>query len=271
MKKITLPTLLLVAFCFFLSAAKAQNGYTYTLVDNGSYNFTISAVPSTSTSNFGTSVQSYGFAILVPDGITVSITSSLGNGASTTFFNGTDIGQPTVDGYLITETLGSPMTLPAPSSGIMSPIVTIQINGSPVSGTFSILANDSVLANTITPLKSFMQADMIDDAMAAFTNVINSNTSGLSGVTTFDFNTLSTPGKELTGVSIYPNPAKNIVNIKGLDTSLTALEIYNSIGQLIATKNNDLNTFNVSKLKSGVYFVKIYAGDTQKTFKLIKQ
>ncbi|MGH1386986.1 T9SS type A sorting domain-containing protein [Kordia sp.] len=271
MKKITLPTLLVLAFCFFFSSVKAQDGYTYTLVDNGSYNFTIAAVPNASASNFASSVQSYGFTIILPDGVTASITTSLGSGASATFFDGNNVGQPTLDGYLITETLGSPVTLTAPSAGTNSSIVTIQINGSPTSGTLSILANDSALANTVTPLKSFMQADMIDDAMASFANVVDPNASGLSGTTTFDFDTLSTPSEELTSISMHPNPAKDIVYLNGLDASVSALEIYNSTGQLVVTKKNNLNTFNVSQLRSGIYFVKVYADNSQKTFKLIKE
>ena len=271
MNKITLPIVLILVLCFFSGQVKAQDGYTYTLIDNGSYNFTIAAVPNASASNFATSVQSYGCTILVPDGVTATITSSLGSSAGATFFNGTDVAQPTIDGYLITETLGSPMAFPAPSSGTISAIVTIQINGSPTSGTLSILANNSSLANAVTPLKAFMQADMIDDAMAAFTNVVDPNASGLSGVTSFDFDTLSTPSAELIGVSVYPNPAKDIVFIKGVNSSLTALEIYNNIGQLVHTKNNDLNTFNVSKLKNGVYFIKIYTDTASKTIKILKE
>jgi len=271
MNKITLPTLFFFIISMISFQVKAQDGYTYTLIDNGSYNFTIAAVPNASASNFATSVQSYGFTILVPDGVTASITSSLGNGASATFFDGNNVAQPTLDGYLITETLGSPMALPAPSTGMNSSIVTIQINGSPNSGgMLSILANDSALANAVTPLKSFMQADMIDDAMASFTNVVDPNASGLSGVTSFTFPTLSTPDVNVEQFSIYPNPAKDIVHIKGTDT-LTALEIYNSTGQLVITKRNNLNTFNVSQLKSGVYFVKAYTDNAQKTFKIIKQ
>ncbi|AXG71974.1 hypothetical protein KORDIASMS9_04232 [Kordia sp. SMS9] len=37
--------------------------------------YTIGAVPNTSSNTFATSVQSYGFTIVLPDGITASITS----------------------------------------------------------------------------------------------------------------------------------------------------------------------------------------------------
>ena len=264
---------LTILFFFIISMisfqAKAQDGYTFTLIDNGSYNFTIDAVPNTSASNFSSSVQSYGFTILVPDGVTASITSSLGSGAGSTFFNGTDVGQPTVDGYLITETLGSPAALPAPSSGTTSPIVTIQLAGAPTSGIMIILANDSSLANAVTPLKSFMQADMIDDAMTSFANVVDPNASGLSGVTSFDFETLSTPDKEVFDFSIYPNPTTDVLYINQV-RDITKLEIININGQLIFTQNKSLGNINVSQLQNGVYFLKVHTENGIATKKFIK-
>ena len=270
MNKITLHTVLILILCFFSGHVKAQDGYTYTLVDNGSYNFTISAVPNTSASNFATSVQSYGFSILIPDGITATITSSLGSSAAATFFNGTDVGQPTIDGYLITETLGSPMALPAPSSGTTTPMVTIQLTGSPTTGVITILANNTALTNSVPPLQSFMQADMIDDAMASFTNVVATTSSGLSGVTSFDFATLSTSSEELIHVSVYPNPTTDKIHITGV-TDITAVEVSNINGQLVAKPILNLETIDMSNLQTGVYFVKVQTKDAQKIIKIVKK
>lgn len=50
-----------------------EDGYTYTLIDNESFNYTIAAVPNVSASNFSTSMQSYGFTIILPDGVTATI------------------------------------------------------------------------------------------------------------------------------------------------------------------------------------------------------
>lgn len=129
-----ITTIIIILLSLFTIQIHAQDGYTYTLIDNSSYSFTIGAVPNTSANNFATSMQSYGFTIIVPDGVTISMTSSLGNAASATFFDGTAVGQPSIDGYLITETLGSPVSLVAPSTGTTSNVVTIQVNGSPTSG-----------------------------------------------------------------------------------------------------------------------------------------
>ncbi|MEM6720788.1 MAG: T9SS type A sorting domain-containing protein [Bacteroidota bacterium] len=252
--------------------AKAQDGYTYTLIDNGAYNYTIGAVPNTSTNNFPTSVQSYGFTIILPDGVTASITSSLGGAASATFFDGGTISQATIDGYLVTETLGSPIALSAPSVGTTSNIVTIQVNGAPTSGTMYILENNSALATTINPLKSFMQADMIDNSMAEFVNVVDPNAAAVSGISSFDFSTLSVEEpNELTDISVYPNPVKDIIHITNTNIDLIKAEIHNLNGQLVLSTKNNLTAITVNSLPSGVYMLKLYSENAQKTIKLLKE
>ena len=272
MKKNIINTLITLSICFLTSSINAQDGYNYTLIDNGSYSFTIAAVPNASASNFSTSVQSYGFTIILSDGITASITSSIGGGADDTFFDGNNVAQPTIDGYLITETLGSPVALPAPSAGTTTPMVTIQVNGSPASGTISVLANDSPLATTVTPLKSFMSADMIDDTMAIFPNVVDPNTSALSGTSSYNFSTLSVEEDELISneISLFPNPAKDIVKIiVSENTPNFKIEVFDTLGKQILLNLSEENTIDVSNLNSGLYLVSIIIDEVKITKRLI--
>lgn len=253
-KLITLFTLLISNYLI------AQDGYTYTLQDNGSYSFTVAAVPNTSTNNFSTSVQSYGFTIIVPDGVTLSATSSLGSGATTTFFNGTNVGQPTIDGYLITETLGSPVSLPAPSAGMNSNVFTFQVNGSPTSGVIYILENNSSLANTVTPLKSFMQADMEDDGMAIFTNRVDPNASAVTAPSSFDFSTLSIDDITIEEnlISIYPIPADKEITVES-NLKIESFSIYDFSGKKVL-QNSTFATgknIDISRLATGVYLLKL--------------
>ncbi|MBC8754665.1 T9SS type A sorting domain-containing protein [Kordia sp. YSTF-M3] len=240
-------------------------------MDNGSYNYTIGAVPNTSSNTFATSVQSYGFTIVLPDGVTANITSSLGNTASATFFDGNAVGQSAIDGYLITETLGSPVSLAAPSAGTTSNIVTIQLNETPTSGTIYILENNSALATTVTALKSFMQADMEDDGMATYSNRVDANASGISGTSSYDFSTLLVETNELAEILIYPNPVKDIINITNTNGNLVKAEIYNLNGQVLLTKESNLTTININKLPSGMYILKLYADTASKTIKILKK
>ncbi|KAB8152552.1 T9SS type A sorting domain-containing protein [Kordia sp. TARA_039_SRF] len=271
MNKFTFTNLCMAIYCLCTMQLNAQDGYTYTLIHNGGYSFSVGAVPNASTSNFPTSVQSYGFTIIVPDGVTAVITSSLGNGAATTFFDGNNVGQPTIDGYLITETLGSPIALPAPSAATTTPMVTFEIQGTPTSGIIEILANNSALATAVTPLKSFMSADMEDDGSAAFSNRVDPNGSGLSGDSTFDFTTLSVTDIKFENLSIYPNPATDVVNINYTETPLQKIEIYNLNGKLLQTKTTQMERFQIHNLQAGMYLMKLYTRDASTTIKLIKQ
>ncbi|MEM6719913.1 MAG: T9SS type A sorting domain-containing protein [Bacteroidota bacterium] len=261
--------IVLLTFLNLCSIVNAQDGYTYSLVDNGNFNYTITAIPNASATNFATSVQSYGFTILLPDGVTASLVSSLGNSASATFFDGNAVGQATIDGYLITETLGSPVSLSAPSSGTPTAMVTIQLNQSPTSGNISILQNNAALATTVTSLKSFMAADMVDDSMAVFPNVVDPNSEGTSGISSYVFVTLSTPEEITLDFSIYPNPTTDKLYISKT-RDLVKVEIINMNGQLVLTKENNLEVINVVSLQNGGYFLKVYSNGGSMTKKFIK-
>jgi hypothetical protein len=272
MKKTTFILLLCTAFALFSSKANAQDGYTYSLQHNTGYTFTVEVVPNASANNFATSVQSYGFTIILPDGVTIDTgaITSLGGSAGATFFDGTNVAMPTIDGYLITETLGSPASLTAPSAGTNSTIITFTVNGSPTAGDMYILENNSALANTVTPLKSFMQADMIDNAMAEFVNVVDPNAAAVTAPSTFDFMTLSTDEVELTGVNVYPNPVKNVATITGV-ADIQSIEVTNINGQRVLNNVSNLSTIDMTSLQTGIYFAKITAAAGSKTVKLIKE
>lgn len=64
-------------------------------------------------------------------------------------------------------------------------------------------------------------------------------------------------------ISIFPNPASNYIQIKGIEnTSLVkTLEVYNIIGRKLISKeinsSNDLNV-NIQNYESGIYLVKLF-------------
>jgi hypothetical protein len=77
-------------------------------------------------------------------------------------------------------------------------------------------------------------------------------------------------------VSVYPNPANDILNISLGETSdlPEAYSIYNNLGQLIAQKAissaTDLS-INTSDLSSGIYFIRIEKESAVKTLKFLKK
>lgn len=61
-------------------------------------------------------------------------------------------------------------------------------------------------------------------------------------------------------IQLYPNPIKDILFIKiphQMHTENSRLQIFNSIGKLVYSINNIPKEVNISKLKTGIYFIKI--------------
>ncbi len=76
----------------------------------------------------------------------------------------------------------------------------------------------------------------------------------------------------VTGLKVYPNPVKDVVNISANET-ITQISVYNKLGQLIINKKVDTQEvmLNMNHLTPGFYILKIEAGDKVSTQKLIKQ
>jgi hypothetical protein len=76
----------------------------------------------------------------------------------------------------------------------------------------------------------------------------------------------------LANLIAYPNPVHDVLNIS-LDEAITAVSIYNLLGQIVLVKsvNATESAIDVSNLGSGTYFVKVQAENKFKTIKIIKQ
>lgn len=60
-------------------------------------------------------------------------------------------------------------------------------------------------------------------------------------------------------ITIYPNPAKEVINFNGLEDKLFSVEVLSSCGKVvIAKKDIKNNSLNISSLMSGIYFIYIY-------------
>ncbi len=71
-------------------------------------------------------------------------------------------------------------------------------------------------------------------------------------------------------MSIYPNPAKDILNVQS-DQRINAVEIFNVLGKLSASCVSSFDKVDISGLTKGVYFVKINSTGGYTTLKLIKR
>ena len=84
---------------------------------------------------------------------------------------------------------------------------------------------------------------------------------------------LSTNSNAFENFSYYPNPVKNTITFDNI--ALSQIKIYNTLGQLVAVKNlninNTQNQIDVSNLTKGVYLFVLEDDSSQKTIQIIKE
>lgn len=83
---------------------------------------------------------------------------------------------------------------------------------------------------------------------------------------------LSTGSNALQTLTCYPNPVKNVLNLKNA-SAINSVAIYNTLGQQVL--NSAVNTtetnLDLSALSNGIYFVKVQAGESSKTIRIVKE
>jgi len=77
---------------------------------------------------------------------------------------------------------------------------------------------------------------------------------------------------ETKNIWVFPNPTSGILNIVDDSEKIISVEIISLSGSIISEKSYDSNAIqmDLTSLKPGIYFVKIIAGNTTKTFKFLK-
>ncbi|WP_415328497.1 T9SS type A sorting domain-containing protein [Chryseobacterium sp. MMS23-Vi53] len=77
--------------------------------------------------------------------------------------------------------------------------------------------------------------------------------------------------KKEKDISIYPNPVKDIIYIKGKE-KIEKAEIYNMVGQKVRTLSSVESQIDVSSLSMGNYVLQLFVkGEVSQSFKFIKQ
>ena len=80
------------------------------------------------------------------------------------------------------------------------------------------------------------------------------------GIWESDLNTNSTNtyNASFSKIGIYPNPAKDMISIMGINNNNVAVNIYNITGQKVLSINNPINNeIALNSLKKGCYFIEI--------------
>ncbi|MGL2965290.1 T9SS type A sorting domain-containing protein [Flavobacterium sp. XGLA_31] len=84
--------------------------------------------------------------------------------------------------------------------------------------------------------------------------------------------TLGNADFDLKNVTVYPNPVKDVLTITN-DKPITLVSLHNMLGQEVKTVlfNSTEAAFDFSGVTAGTYFVKVYADESVKTLKVIKE
>lgn len=106
--------------------------------------------------------------------------------------------------------------------------------------------------NTFTATVDDLECDKMY-SVKAFTIVGGNKIYGQS----IDFHTWVEGVSELENtLKVYPNPAKETLNIDG---TVTSVEVYNTVGQCLLTKQVNGNTqIDLSDFSNGIYFLRVY-------------
>jgi len=147
--------------------------------------------------------------------------------------------------------------------------VSITISQPPANGTTVLNYNNTV---TYSPNTNFVGSDSFKYKIcySAFPNLC-------------DEATVSINVQQVTGIEqnlqpvvfeVYPNPAKNILNIsvRGLQFASSKLEIINALGQTIGTYTVGIHqpeSINIESLNAGVYLLKLSNGNEQLIRKIV--
>jgi hypothetical protein len=75
----------------------------------------------------------------------------------------------------------------------------------------------------------------------------------------------------LTGLSIYPNPTKDFIYLKGDVSKLKSIEVYSILGEQIMQVRESFNEINISKLQSAMYFLKLNTNEASGVYRIVKQ
>jgi hypothetical protein len=91
------------------------------------------------------------------------------------------------------------------------------------------------------------------------------------GFATGTFTTLGLDGHEIKDFVVYPNPTKNSFSIQTQE-ELSSIIVYNNFGKVLGTIKPLTDSYDISFLSNGVYFLEIQAISGKKSYeKIVKE
>lgn len=136
-------------------------------------------------------------------------------------------------------------------------------------GNFYDDANTDTLTQTCGTCQNWYSYYLIDDVCVSTDSLLcNGGVDALPCTVSIEENSLENQ------INIYPNPANDYININNNSfQNLLKITIYNTIGQILYTKQNITSNnlqIDISNYKSGLLFIKIESNNQSIIYKLLK-
>ena len=140
------------------------------------------------------------------------------------------------------------------------------------------LETNDLLLGILTPNEQNLKAELENEAHQRITawscrdDIQNGNEQGIDCGGTYCLPCSITSINEpiiSNNISVYPNPAKNILHIKG-NKNIKQIRIIDKLGKVIKADMISKNTINIESLKQGAYLIEILCEDKVITKKFIK-
>jgi hypothetical protein len=159
---------------------------------------------------------------------------------------------------------------------VLNAVVTDASNASASDGLIDITVTGGTGPYTFDWSNSAVSQDLSDVAAGTYSvNVIDANNCQASASFTVSFETglLASPENNLK-VSVYPNPAKDNLTVKGDGVSFESVRVYNLIGKMVFENNEAASQYqlNLDTFTEGMYILQVTIDGNliNKRFEVIK-
>jgi hypothetical protein len=251
-------TSLFILFCFVtLQAQTFEFSLAYVGVNSSTNNHQMAfiATPSASVTNGVTADLGGGF--YVPSGLTIGNFVQGNSGLPASEWSSLSLGS---DAYFLARVeAGSSSVILNGAGPFQLVLFDIIADPNPTSGQVIFVENGDPVFDTL-----FVQNYLNINLGSGTTDAYLQNNPAANNV---DFSTLSNKSYELTQVSVYPNPTSEVINIE-TNMQLTKVELFDILGKRVLN-TNATNQLNIKQFKAGVYFLKVHAGTSILTKKII--
>ncbi len=147
---------------------------------------------------------------------------------------------------------------------------TVTVNGNPYTAPVTVNAG-TVLSLQANPSSGYLFSQWSGHLSGA-TNPQNLTMDGNKNVSAeFILSTQLVEGNSNSGISIYPNPARELINISALER-IEKIAIHDVLGKniMVITPEDYEAEINITRLESGMYFVTVYTENSYSIHKLQK-